>query len=203
MSEKEWDKAEDATLKALPNTIRAAEDKKNSNPNAKRRLLEIFCAQVDAGKTPYAELLKYLSRQFGEALQSELAAPALAKSLLGGPPNRPPNPEKDMLDEALAVEVHKLVRQGKTELECFFQIAEEFDVTEDVVSHAWRKYKKSKAIAIAVDNLIRQRRTEPQCSPECLHECFKDIAEQFGVEENVVSHDWRKYGEATLAKSPE
>lgn len=142
----EWDKAEDATLRALPNTIKAAEDKKNPDPNAKRRLLEIFCWQVNTGKIPYPELMNYLSRQFGEALESEEAAPTIAKLLLGGPAHRSPNPEKEMLDEALAVEVNRLVMQGKTELECFSRIADEFNVTEDVVSHAWRKYKQSPAL---------------------------------------------------------
>lgn len=140
MEPTDWSRADDATLKALPATIARAEA---GDPDAKQRLLDIFRAMVDSGRTPYPELLKYLSRHFSEALRSKAPAKVLGKALLGGPAHRRRLPEHDERDEALALAVRELIDAGSAELDAIHSVAERYGFTEGVVSHAWRRFKDS------------------------------------------------------------
>lgn len=140
MTHMDWNEAEDATLKALPKTIVDAEA---GDRNAKARLLEIFCAMVDSGSTPYPALLAYVSRHFKEALDSKGGKDVLARALLGGPGHRLRPPERDERDQGLALAVQELTKVGHAELAAIQEVAEHYGYTEKVVDHAWRRYKNS------------------------------------------------------------
>lgn len=136
----DWSEAEDATFKALPKTISDAEA---GDPNAKRRLLDIFCAMVDAGQAPYPVLLAYVSRRFSQALGSQNAALEVGKVLLGGPSQRRRLLERDERDEALALAVHDLIVSGIPKQVAVEKVADEYGFTDGVVDHAWRRFKGS------------------------------------------------------------
>jgi len=137
-----WHEAEDATLKALPKTIAEAEA---GDPNAKRRLLDIFCAMVDANETPYPELLSYLSRQISAALIGGYATKELGKTLLGGPAHRRAAPETAFIHETVAWRVAELRASGMSREDAVSQTAEdlqELGLDDDAVLRAYKDCSK-------------------------------------------------------------
>jgi len=137
-----WDEAEDVTAKYLPDLIKKAND---GNAHAKRRLLDIFCAMVDASKTPYPELLGYLSQHISEALNGKDAALKLGKALLGGPANRLASPETEFIHEVVAWEVAELRSRGMLREDAVSKVVDdlwELGLDDDAILKAYKKHSK-------------------------------------------------------------
>lgn len=131
----DWETAEDVTAKALPSLIERAD---KGDVNAKRRLLEIFNAQVDANQTPYSDLLQYLARCFESALESPTAAKTLGQSLLGSPAHRPPSPKTKSRNEAIVLEVALLRAKNISRDAAVEQVAGNYSLNTETVLEIYK-----------------------------------------------------------------
>lgn len=151
----DWTQAEDVTAKYLPKTIELAT---KGDPVAKRRLLEIFCAMVDAGETPYRTLLEYLSSAISQALGEKDKVRAIGKALVGAAGRgRQMNPETQFRHWHAAWSVAEFRAGGMSLVDAVSAAADELQglgLDDDAILTAYKAYNTDERFRQAVAALL-------------------------------------------------
>ena len=182
----EWEHADDADLRALPEYIRRARGGCN---NAGRRLIEIFWARVKSGKPAYPELLIYFADCFETILDGEQD---IARALnLKNPRNRPESdPQEDMY---LAMEVHDLTYSGVTDRKAIDHVSKKTGCRKGKVAHAYRKHKDFIEPALLLDIATAKRVCLLTRQGHKLDEAVNEVAMEVDCDKDKVLSAWKAH----------
>jgi hypothetical protein len=136
---------EDVLPRIAPKLVARA---KQGDRPAATRLLDIFRFLVACGREIPESILQYVAQAFDEILSGTSPAKALH---LGGPAQRPRNPELAMRDLLCAMEFEELLGQGARWNEARDRVAKALHVSESVVERAVKKDRAERAALGLID----------------------------------------------------